>query len=296
MADLYKHTDYRSYLREWLEETKKEQSFLSYRYMSRRTGIDAGYLAHVFSGSKHIAEESIPAMVELLHFKGREAAYFAELVLFSRAKSDREIKERFQRLMSLRSTSAHQLSERQTRYWSFWFYPAIRLAMLTFDFQGDYNDLASRLTPAISESQAREAVQVLEELELVKHNPDGKWSVCDAHVSTQDAWRSLAIREFQETTLKLAAESLHRHPPELREISTLSLAIPRSEIPTLQEMVREFRKQIAKWTLGLEDSDCVMQVDFAMFPLVMSSIADASVAIMEPPVLKAVKKNARRRT
>ena len=290
--DLYKHTDYRTFLREWFEETKKEQSFLSFRYMARRTGIDAGYLAHVFNGSKHISEESIPAVLELLHLKGRDANYFAELVLFSRAKGEREIKERFQKLMTLRSTAARELSDRQTRYWSYWYYPAVRLAMLTYDFAGDFADLAARLTPTITPEQARDAVNTLEELELVRRGEGGTWTVLDSYVATKDAWQSMAIRQFQEQTLHLAAESLNRHPPAVREISTLSLAIPRSEIPTLQDMVREFRKQVAQWTLGLDDSDCVMQVDFAMFPIVMSKAPPPME--LPPEALPAVAKTLKR--
>jgi uncharacterized protein (TIGR02147 family) len=276
MPDLYKHTDYRAYWREWFEDAKKEQSFLSFRYMSKKTGIDAGYLAHVFQSSKHIAESSIDAVIDLLRLKGRDAKYFHELVLFSRAKSEREIKERFQKLMALRSTSARLLSDRQARYWSFWYYPAVRLAMLTFEFRGDFADLARRLSPAISMKQAQEAVQVLQEMALVRKEDSGIYTVLDAHISTQDAWQSLAIREFQEQTLTLAAESLKRHSPDIREVSTMTLAIPAKEIPTLQEMVREFRRQVAQWTLGLEDSDCVIQADFALFPVVWNQEPDVA--------------------
>jgi uncharacterized protein (TIGR02147 family) len=270
VPDLYAYTDYRAFLRDWFEEGKKTQPFLSFRYLSRKVGIDAGYLAHVFQGSKHISEGSIESFAAFLGFKPKEAKYFEELVLFSRAKNEREIKDRFQKLMSLRSVSAKELSSRQTRYWAYWYYSAIRLTMLNYDFRGDFAELGLRLSPSISEEQAREAVEVLENLKLVRKEPDGLYTVLDAHVSTGDAWQSLAIREFQEQTLKLAAESLSRHPKETREISTLSLAIPLTEITTLQEMVREFRQQVAKWALSLNDSDCVMQVDFAVFPISQS--------------------------
>lgn len=242
MTDLYAYTDYRAYLRDWFEESKKSQPFLSFRYMSRRTGIDAGYLAHVFQGSKHIAESSIESMIKLLGLRSKDTKYFQELVLFTRAKNEREIKERFQKLMSLRSVSARELSSRQTRYWAYWYYPAVRLTMLNYAFRGDYADLVQRLSPPITAEQAREAVRVLENLQLVRQEENGSYTVLDPHVSTGDAWQSLAIREFQEQTLRLAAESLTRHPKGKREISTLSLAIPQGEISTLQDMVREFRQ------------------------------------------------------
>lgn len=267
LPDIYQYTDYRTYLRDWYEASKKENSFVSYRYLASKTSVDAGYLAHVFQGTKHLSESSLPAFVRLLRLDNQQKRYLESMVDFNKARKDKDIRERFQQLMSLRDHSARVVSQQQYRYWMHWYIPAIRLTLLNFDFSGDLADLAARITPRISVREAGDALQVLLDLELVKKREDGVYEVQDTHLSTGDAWHSAAIREFQSYTLELAQLSLRNHPPELREIATLSLAIPRDEISTLQEMMRDFRSRVAKWALGLQESDCVIQLNLACFPM-----------------------------
>jgi uncharacterized protein (TIGR02147 family) len=204
--------------------------------------------------------------IDLIGFSVQRSKYFFELVLFNKAKGEIEIRERYERLLSLRDSSARVLQNKEFTYFSKWYYPAVRLCMLNAPFTGDYQELAQRLSPPIEEQEAREAVSTLETLGLIKNTPAG-WEVLDSHLSTGDAWSNLAIREFQRTMLQRAGESLYTHSKENREIATLSLAIPRAEIATLQDMMQEFRKKVAQWALSLEDSDCVMQFNLSCFPL-----------------------------
>ena len=265
--DIYQYTEYRVYLRDWFEQSKVHSPHISYRYLARRTGVDAGYLAHVFQGNKHLSDAAVERFGELLGLGAKEQRYFAEMVRFNKARRDDEIRERFEKLTLLRESGVRVLNQQEYRYWMHWYVPAVRLTLLNDDFTGDYAALARRMTPAITERQATEAVELLMDLGLVRHREDGVYEVQDTHLSTGDIWASAAIREFQAKTLDLARESLRLHPPAVREIATLTLAIPQDEIATLQEMMRDFRSRVAKWAIGLEKSDCVMQFDLACFPL-----------------------------
>lgn len=265
--DIYQYTDYRAFLRDWFEQSKLQSPHVSYRYLARRTDVDAGYLARVFQGTKHLSDTAVERFIQLLGLGPKEQRYFAEMVRFGKARREDEIRERFDKLAQLRDSGVRVLGQQEYRYWMHWYIPAIRLTLLNDDFSGDFSALAERLTPAITASQAQEAVQLLLDLGLVKQRPDGIYEVQDTHLSTGDSWASAAIREFQAKTLDLARESLHIHSPALREIATLTLAIPAEEIATLQEMMREFRSRVAKWAIGLGQSNCVMQFDLACFPL-----------------------------
>lgn len=269
VVDIYQYTDYRAYLKDWYELSKKRESYVSYRYISRRTGVDAGYLARVLQGNKHLAERSLEAFSKMLQLDEQESRYLLTMVRFSKARRDDEIRDLFQKLMVLRESNARILDQSQYRYWMHWYIPAIRLTLLTYEFRGDFKELAQRITPAITPAQAEEAVDVLLSLGLVQRNQAGIYEVQDSHLSTGDTWTSMAIREFQGKTLDLARQSLRDFPPELREIATLSLAIPMDEIVSLQEMMRTFRKQVAQWALGLERSDCVVQFNLSCFPLAL---------------------------
>jgi uncharacterized protein (TIGR02147 family) len=268
VASLYEHTDYRSYLREWFDEEKSRKSFMSYRYLSRRVDIDAGFLVHILQGTKHLAESAIPRVVKELQLDTTEGEYFRELVLFNRARGPRQIKEHFQKLCMMRDLQAQEISSRQYRYFLKWQYPALRVALLAFPFRaGDEAVLGARIDPALSTEDVKEGLETLLDLGLVTWNDEGILEPINSFLTTGDRWKDIAVRQFQTQTLQLAQRSIEVHPPEIREVSTLTLAIPAREIPALQEMVREFRQKILQWTASLDDSDAVMQINVASFPL-----------------------------
>jgi uncharacterized protein (TIGR02147 family) len=268
VASLFEHTDYRSFLREWFEAEKSRKGFMSYRYLSRRVGIDAGFLVHIFQGTKHLSESAIPRMIQELRLAAPEAEYFRELVYFNRARTPRQIEEHFQRLCQMRDVQTSEIGSRQYRYYLRWQLPALRVALLTRPFRaGDEESLGKRMDPALSEAEVKEALESLLELGLVAWTPEGILEPTSPFLTSGDRWKDLAVRQFQSQTLGLAQRSMETQPAAHREISTLTLAIPGSEIPTLQEMVRQFRQKVLQWTASLDDSDTVMQVNFASFPL-----------------------------
>lgn len=268
MASLYEHTDYRAFLREWFDEEKSRKSFMSYRYLSRRVDIDAGFLVHIFQGTKHLSESAIPRMVKELQLDSTDGEYFKELVLFNRARGPRQIKEHFQRLCQMRDLQAQEVSALQYRYYLKWQYPAVRVALLTRPFRaGDEAALGERMDPPLDRSEVHDVIAVLLELNLVAWSPEGILEPLTPFLTTGDRWKDVAVRQFQSQTLQLAQRSLEEHPARVREVSTLTLAIPESEIPTLQDMIKEFRQKVLQWTASLDDSDCVMQVNVASFPL-----------------------------
>jgi uncharacterized protein (TIGR02147 family) len=59
IPEVFEYTEYRSYLKDWFEMQKPVTPYLSFRYLARKTGVDAGYLVRVFQGSKHLNENAI---------------------------------------------------------------------------------------------------------------------------------------------------------------------------------------------------------------------------------------------
>lgn len=265
--DIYEHLDYRIFLKRWLETSKIKKPQLSYRYLARKTGVDAGYLAHVFHGSRHLSDDAVPIFAELLELDVRQNRYFHVLVSYGKARRKEDVRSLFECLLSLRDVEKKVLEKGQYRYWMYWYLPAVRLTLLNYDFRGDYEELAKRIVPHITVEQAKEAIALLEEMDLIVAKDDGVYKLRDLHVSTGDNWASQAILEFQLKTLELAQVGLRTQPAHLRDISTLTLAIPQEEFVTLQEMVQEFRSKVSKWAVSIGRSDAVFQLDLATFPM-----------------------------
>ena len=75
------------------------------------------------------------------------------------------------------------------------------------------------------------------------------------------------MRDFQAETLRLARESLERHPKEERDISTVTLAVSRRALPELKERIAEFRKSLLGMVKESPDYDEVYQFNVQLFPV-----------------------------
>ncbi|MBK9579610.1 MAG: TIGR02147 family protein [Fibrobacterota bacterium] len=269
MPDLFQYTDYRAFLRDWFVHAKQSTPALSYRFLASRLAIDPGFLVHIFHGQKHLSETHLQPLVKALKLDKRQGEYFQRLVAFCKAKGTQEIGRRFAELMELRETKVREVSASHYRYYQNWYVPAIRCLVAARRVEGDGSELAGILRPNITQTQAREAVALLAKLGMIRKTTDGSWEPTDAHVTSGDAWTHMAIRSFQKQTLQLAMDAMGSLPKEEREISTMTLAIAREEMETVQEMVREFRAKLAKWAVGTPNADMVYQVNIQVFPLVM---------------------------
>jgi uncharacterized protein (TIGR02147 family) len=267
MNRLYQHTDYRAFLREWFAEAKETQVAMSYRFLASKLSLDPGFLVHVFHGQKHLAEAHIPAVVKILKLKSGESEYFRRLVLFGKAKGAAETKRRFEELMESREGQVRHIEAKEHRYYQEWYIPVVRCLLGTFEFRGDWDDLARRLRPSITSAQAKEAVSVLRKLGLVTKNDQGVWEPTDSHLSSGDAWTGHAVLGFQKQMAELASIGLDEIGKEEREISTLTFGIPAEELADLREMVREFRGKLARWAISKESADTVFQMNIQLFPV-----------------------------
>lgn len=268
MPDVLDYLDYRQYLREVYDWRKKRgDSFFSYRYMASRIGIDPGYLAKLLQGKVHLGESSIEPTIKLLHLEGKAAAYFLQLVSFGKARSDRQIQEEFEKLMSLKGVGARTLDEDRFAFYQSWIHSAIRSFIGIRTFRDDFADLARRLSPAITQEQARESVELLERLELIRRTEDGSWELTDRFVTTGDGWRSQAVRTFQGQTMELARESLARHVPEKRDISTVTVTLSHDDMPELRERIAQFRQDILRMARESRRQDSVYQLNIQLFPV-----------------------------
>jgi uncharacterized protein (TIGR02147 family) len=267
MKSIYEYLDYRAYLKDFYEEKKSRQSFFSYRLFGRKVGLDASYLAKVLMNSRHIAEDSIPKFTETCGLAGKEAEYFEVMVRFAKAKSNQEGKVFFEKLLSIKSTSAQKILANQYEYYRKWHHSAVRSVLEYHDFRGDCKALAAALSPAITPKEAKESIALLTSLGLIQADAEGRHRLTEGAITTGAQWKSLAIEAFQEETIRLSSESLKRHPKEHRDVSTITMNINASDYGELRERIREFRASLINLISKATGPDRTYQMNIQLFPL-----------------------------
>jgi uncharacterized protein (TIGR02147 family) len=270
MQSIFEYLDYRKFLRDFYEEKKTRNYFYSFRYMAHKIGMDHSLLVKVLLGKRHITSESIKKLAALCGFSAVEAKYFETLVNFEKARSESQSKIYFEKLLSLKRHTARRIEEYHYEYFKKWYYAAIRSLFDFYEFKGDdYQRLGKRLNPRITESEAREAVALLEKLGFVKKTPEGIFKPCEAHVSTGEKWDSLAIKNYQKETIALSLSSLERDPKETRDISTVTMSITEEGMKEIREIIKECRGTITKMVdeMNGEKRDRVYQLNMQFIPL-----------------------------
>jgi uncharacterized protein (TIGR02147 family) len=267
MMSVNEYLEYRDFLRDFYLEKKIDNPFFSYRYIAKKLSVDASHIVKIFQKQRHISGNLIESIIELCELKGKAAEYFASLVHFNKAKTDRECKQSYERLLALKGINAYTLEKRQYEFFQKWYYSAILTLLDFYPFGNDYEALAAKLSPPITESKARKAVTLLQKLKLIRKNKDGTCEITNNIITSGEQWRSLAITSFQEETMRLGLESLRRYPKEERNISTLTITLSKKDLEEADEILKESRAALLKLAEKQKKPDRVYQVNMQLFPL-----------------------------
>jgi uncharacterized protein (TIGR02147 family) len=266
MKRIYEYLDYQHYLRDVYDYRKQRDSYFSYRYMGQKCGIDAGYLVKVLQGKKHLSKKSVSFVAEFLQLDQRESGYFELLVRYGRGSTPAEIKRCFEELTAYRESPVHTLAAQQYEFYRKWYYSAIWAWLKIHPFTGNYKELASHFTPRLTVKQAKESIALLKSIGMIVDDGTGKLVQKESFISTGARWRSPAIAEFQREVLDLACNSLTNHPREIRDISTVTLAVSAQDFEEIRQRAAEFRKSLFAIKSGRK-ADTIYQVNLQIVPL-----------------------------
>jgi uncharacterized protein (TIGR02147 family) len=269
MKPVTDYLEYRDFLRDLYNDKKSVKPYFSYRFIAKKLSIDPSHVVKIFQKQRHISVKLIEGCIELAELKGREAEYFATLVHFNKTKTDSECKLHFQKLLALKDKDvrAFTLEKGQYEFFQNWYYSAILTLLEFYPFRNDYAALSKKLNPPITESQAKKAVALLRKLKLIKKQPDGTFGLTSTMVTTGEQWRSLAISSFQEETMRLALESLHRIPREDRNISTVTVTLSKNDLDEANEILKECRTALLKLAENQKNPERVYQINMQLFPV-----------------------------
>jgi len=268
MPDIFHYLDYREFLNDFYKHKKGQQSYFSIRYIASRTDVDPAHVARIFSGKRHVSNKNIAAFMDVCEFNRAERRFFQKLVAFNKARTETERQTTFEELMACSSIPYDTLTPAQYEFYKRWHYTSLRALIAIHPFQSDdYDALAEAMNPAITPRQAKLAVELLLKLGLIKINEQNTLELTSVHISTGESWNSLAIRQYQESTLDLTRNALDTIKRDLRDISTVTTGIGIDDLPKFREIIREFRANMIRLAMEKEDPDEVYQLNIQFFPV-----------------------------
>jgi uncharacterized protein (TIGR02147 family) len=274
MVTVYDYLDYRKFLKEYYEEKKQEDSNFSHRFVASSVGFDASTFTKVINKKRNLSLKLAAKLARILEFKKKEAEYFNLLILFDQSDNHEEKRQYFEQILTFRALKVKTLDAVEYKYFEKWYYIAIRELLGFYKFKGDFGVLARLLEPPIMPKEAKKAIQQLKTLGLIHESADGYFEPTDQHVSTGDEWGSIAIANYQLSTLRLALEAINRFSREIVDFSTMTIKMSKKNLPLVREKIKQLRKDLAGLESSSSEATSVYQVNVNVFPLTKTDIGE----------------------
>ncbi|MFA6836043.1 MAG: TIGR02147 family protein [Fibrobacteraceae bacterium] len=260
--------DFREFLKARQKWLKARKPFFTLEYIAQKLDLKSkGHVSLILSGAKTVPEAKIERLAECFFLEEREREFFVNLVHYNQEPTYRQKKAYLDRMVALMRISNKKLVPAQYRICEKWFYPIVLEILRLHDFKEDWSALGKLVRPAITAVEAKEAVQVLQGIDLIQKNPQGFWEPTDTLLTFGEGWKSVAARNFQSQTIEMAQQALVEIAVEERDISTLTLSMGSDTFHKIQQSIQLLRKEILAMVQADGKADCVYQMNISLFPV-----------------------------
>lgn len=267
LKKLFEYTNYRAFLDDYFKEQKRLKSHFSHRFFAQKAGFRSpSFYSEIVKGKYSLSHRSMPMMVKGLGLNKPQAEYFETLVWLNQSTDPKEQSKYRRKLDCLRErTELYKLGGAEIHYLKEWYYQVIRELVCDTDWEGDYKKLGEMMIPPLPASKAREAVEILCKLDLVRKTPDGSYVQTSRGVSSEGIPASAMMRARRQT-LEHSIESLEQTPSSERYMAYSTVAISKKSYEALKELMNETRGRMVDLVFSDEDPERIYEVVFQMFP------------------------------
>ena len=267
---IYDYIDYREYLAFWFTEKKKAKPSYSYRLFSRKMNQKSpSFLKDIIGRRRNVTMSQFDLLCQTLGLRQREKSYLRHLIVFDQSKDSAERKKAFELIAATRRVTGARLIEGESyRYLSTWYCPAIRELANLPNFEPNAAWIVERIRPQITKKQANEALQILQELNMLIVHQDGSFTLQDGTLTTPPEVVGLAVHNYHQNVLRLASDSISHFAPSERHLLGVTVTANEDLIPLIKQELNEFAARICD-LCDAEDSDKdrVLQVNLHFYPL-----------------------------
>ncbi len=268
MTSVFAYNDFRFFLHDYQRNRQLYEPDFTKSEFSRRLRLpnSRGYLNDVLNGKK-VTTTFIDRFVSVMELKRDESQYFRVLVKFNQAESVEEREIYFGQLIALNCTPKTVLSKDFYIYYKDWYNSIIRAILNVYDFDDNYAGLSRAVLPPITPRQARNSIQLLKKLDLIRRDRKGFWRPSKKSISTPEFVKDEIVRQFQLQCLDCARFGILRKGDQRQLITTNTISISAKGYNRLIKHIQQFRSQIRSLVHKDESpADRVYQLSLLLIP------------------------------
>jgi len=264
---LFDYTDYRLFLSDFYKLAKSQNRFLTHRFIAETVGASStGWFSDLVKGRISLTGLHFHKLVGLLGLSKTESDYFSAMVSMAQAASFEEREASLAKMLSFKEVRTQLLGEDKFAFYSHWYHAILRELLFIYDFDGDYLKLGHKLRPPISPAKAKESIELLKRLDLIKADSRGFLKPTETVLKKDGSAKALKLGSFLRTNIEMGLDALDKVPADQRDISSLSIVLTDENFKSAVEEVKALRKKLLKLS-ETSTTGKVYQCNFQIFPV-----------------------------
>jgi len=246
----FSYLDYRTFLRDWFDARKRQDPSYSHSAFAREGGCSRSALANVLSGARTPRPATLDAFARAMALTPSERNYLGLLVELASAQDIDQRRQVMERILA--SERYHQVRYAEHgeendlfRYVEHWYIPVIRELAGLPGFRADAEWVASRLQPRITVDEARDALDRLFELDLLRHGPDGRVERQEIQFRTEPEASQEALMHFYRQALPELLTHLERRPSSEQHLTAATVTLAPELVEEAKARLNAVMSQLA---------------------------------------------------
>ncbi len=266
--DIHDDLEYRSFLKDAFQLEKDAGRITGQRDIAMFLGLkSSGHVSWILQGKRDLMPRLVPRMARLLKLSATESEYLALLVEHNDTDNPDERRRAMAAITRCQAARKQRIPPGKVSYLSSWRNAAIRELVAMGDFRReDAAKLGSTLEPPATAQEVAESLTLLEDLELVRRDPEGFYRRSDSIVAAGVDSSPEAVRSFQDSILELSRRALREIPREEREISTITFSASPERFQKIRTRLKEMRQEILTLIRTDPCPTTVYQLSIQAFP------------------------------
>lgn len=263
------YRDYRDYLVALYQYMKDHEADYSYRIFATQLGFKASNYFHlIINRKRNLSLKTVQQVAIALTLNEKEEKHFRNMVALDHA-DEGLVRHKLVREVVNKGgkPGVKQIEKRKYRYFSHWYYPAIREMIELDGFVEDHSRIAKELKPNITKAEVSKALKTLLDLGLIARDDAGILRVVDKQVSTPKAVRGAFVKSYHQEMLARAADALDLTAAKDREVVAVTFGIDRETSNQIKIAVGDFWQSLQKIADQSPKGTRVMQLTMQWFPL-----------------------------
>jgi len=247
---------YLKVIKEDLSQKQKNNPHYSLRAYARDLDVHPSTLSQIIKGARPLPLKDSKKVIQKLGLSPKEQTLFLESLFQTKTKLDNiKISQNDERFM---------LDESYHRVIAEWEHYAVLELFELKKFNPSVKEIAAKLQ--ITENRAEVVLENLRTSGLVIEGPQNKLIKTNPSIRTTEDIKSQALQKSHQETLELGIKKLDEIEVDLRDFSSMMIAVDLEKLTEAKTVIREFRQKMATLLRDGDKTD-IYQLAIQFYPL-----------------------------